>query len=176
MRRLTRRVVALAGAALGVAGCADSRDAVPGSVDSVGAGGAVDVSDSADVQPRDSLELQLELPATVKRGAPVQMALHVRNATARPLHLYLRGRSTTVDVRIEDEGGSTVWHRLEGVAVPAIIQARTLGAGASFVERVEWSGRTSEGGVVAPGRYTVRAFLLTESDPLAAPAVTVRVE
>ena len=102
--------------------------------------------------------------------------MNVRNPTTRPLDLYLRGRTTTVDVRVEDEAGRVIWQRLEGAVVPAIIQARRLDSGASFAERVEWDGRARGGVAMAPGRYTVRAFLLTESEPLAAPAVTVRVE
>jgi len=176
--RVPRRGVAITCAALASAlppaGC---NPAPPSDADSVrSGGGAPVVSDAAAAQPADSLQLRLELPSVVRPGAPVTMILHVRNPTTRPLDLYLRGRTTTVDVRVEDEAGSVIWQRLEGMVVPAIIQARTLDAGAAFAERVDWNGRASGGAAVAPGRYTVRAFLLTESEPLAAPAVTVRVE
>ena len=146
-------------------------------VDSARAPGASDaMSESRAAQPGDSLQLQLELPDVVSRGTPVTLVLRVRNATARPLDLYLRGRTPTVDVRVEDSAGNERWHRLKDAMIPAIVQALTLDAGKSFEERAEWTVTDDTGTPLAPGRYTVRAFLLGESEAIAAPAVNVRVQ
>lgn len=121
-----------------------------------------DTMDTAMNEP-DSLQLTSQVPPRATAGEAVTLTLEVRNASDRPLDLYLRGREPVAEVRIRDAAGAVVWWNLEGVAVPAILQLRPLAPGESFsiVERWRRAG--------APGRYTVEAALLTETGTLAFP-------
>lgn len=120
-------------------------------------------------QPSDSLRLSVEIPAHSARE-PVTISLEVKNVADRALELYLRGREPVADVRIRDASGAVVWHNLEKVAVPAILQLRTLAPGEALRMEVRWE----RGG--APGHYTVEAGLLTELASLAFPSANFELE
>ena len=123
----------------------------------------------------DSLRLSLDVPREARAGAPVPMALRVENAAARPLDLYLRGRTIAFDLVVERADGRPIWRRLEGEMVPAIVQLRTLAPGEVLELRARWNGRTARG-APAPGDYVVRGLLLTDGpDPLATPAAPLRI-
>jgi hypothetical protein len=123
----------------------------------------------------DSLQLDLLVPAEVEAGAAVPLRLHVRNTSGRSIELYLRGRSITFDIVVTDAGGATVWRRLAGEVIPAIIRLETLDAGAALELRAEWRQVTQAGARVAPGSYRVHGELLTDGPALATPPATLRI-
>jgi hypothetical protein len=115
----------------------------------------------------DSLRLSIELPAEARVGEPVPIAFRVENISARPLDLYLRGRTIAFDLVVSGADGSIVWRRLEGEIIPAILRIETLAPGTALLLEHTWDQRTNAGNAAPPGEYTVRAELLTETEPLA---------
>lgn len=114
----------------------------------------------------DSVSIEVELPADVAHGQPIQLVVRARNTTDRQLDLYLRGREPTVDIRVRDAASRVVWERLRDEIIPAIVQLRTLAPGEVLEVRLDWDQRTNDEEPVAPGSYTIRALLLTETEPL----------
>jgi len=123
----------------------------------------------------DSLELDLQVPDTVRIGDPVPIVLTITNRTTRRLALYLRGREITFDVTVSRPGGALVWRKLEGEVIPAIVRLEELAPGAVLTVRDSWHQRDQAGRPVPPGEYQVGVEVLTEGQPLRAPAVRLRI-
>ena len=94
----------------------------------------------------DSLRLRVEVPASVRQGTSVPVTLRVENVSPRPVELYLRGRTIAFDVIVARAGGQVVWRRLDGAAIPAIVQLRVLAPGEALVLRATWDQRTGARG------------------------------
>jgi hypothetical protein len=116
--------------------------------------------------PADSLLLDLNVPPEVRAGEPLLVTMRVRNPASRAVDLALHGRSPTLDVIITRPNGDTVWHRLAGEVLPAILSLRTLAPGEQLEMSTRWDQRTPQG-PAAPGEYVVRGLLLTDGAPLA---------
>lgn len=106
------------------------------------------------------------MPARVNAREPVPISLNVWNPTARSIDLYLRGRTTTFDVIICDAEGATVWRRLEGQIIPAIVHVRPLEPATKLHFSTVWDQQARDGKPVAAGNYVARGFLLVEGEPL----------
>ena len=131
-----------------------------------------DTSASAMTEPNaasaaDSLELGLLLSPEARAGEPMTAILRVKNRAGRPLDLYLRGRTVTVDVVAERGDGGQVWRRLDGAVVPAIVHHRRLGPDEALDVPISWSWN------LPVGEYRLHALLLTEGEPLASERVPV---
>jgi hypothetical protein len=125
--------------------------------------------------PDDSLLLRLEAPDTVPAGDPVPFALRAENRSGATLTLYLTGREIAFDVVVLTESGDTVWRRLEGEVIPAMLRVETLEAGGALLLETTWDQRTADGAAASPGRYRVHGEILTEGAPLRSPAVELRI-
>jgi len=125
----------------------------------------------------DSLRLELEVPPEARAGEPVPVTIRVRNVAARPVQLHLMGRTVAFDIVVaRAEDGAVVWRRLEGQAVPAILQLRTLAPDEVLELRDRWDQRTNAGARVPPGFYTVRGVVPTdEPRPLETPVARLRI-
>jgi hypothetical protein len=123
----------------------------------------------------DSLTFQILVPDDVRSGERVPLVLRIENRGARPLDLYLRGRTITADLEVTRADGEPVWRRLEGEIIPAILHIRTLAPGERLEVEAEWNQRTLEGALVATGVYRVRGLLLVEGDPWATKWVAFRI-
>ena len=123
----------------------------------------------------DSLRLELEAPSRIALSTPVRFTLRVRNQTDRSVDLYLRGRTATFDVVVARPDGDVIWRRLEGEIIPAIVHLRVLKPREVLELAAVWDQRTRDGHLIAPGRYSARALLLVEGEPLEAPAVPLEV-
>ena len=145
--------------------------------DRVGRGSAVDDSqpDRVTAQTPDSLRLSLVIPTQVRSGERVPITLRAENIGARPLELYLRGRTIAFDVVVTREGGEVVWRRLEGEVIPAILRLEVLAPGQVLELRAEWDQRTNDGVPVGGGSYVVRGLLLTDAEPWETPPATLRI-
>jgi Intracellular proteinase inhibitor len=151
-------------AALALAGSACHASPARGAAAAADGGVAV-----ADAGP-DSLRLELVAPARVRAGEAVPIRLRARNVTEKPLDLYLRGRSPTLDVIVARPSGDVVWRRLEGEIIPAIVHLRPLAPGEQLEIAASWNQRTNAGRPVDPGEYVVTGLLLVEGEPLRAPS------
>lgn len=125
--------------------------------------------------PADSLQLELLVPGRIRAGDAVRFTLRVRNPTPRKLDLYLQGRTATFDVVVTRAEGDTIWRRLEGEIIPAIVHLRALDPGEQFEVSGRWDQRGRDGRLVIPGRYIARALLLVEGAPLESPAVQIAI-
>lgn len=123
----------------------------------------------------DSLAIDLAAPAEVRAGTAITFTLRVRNRAPRPIELYLHGREPTVDLIVSRTTGDTVWHRLEGQVIPAIVNLRAVPPGESLLLTATWDQRGADGSTVPPGEYLARGSLLTESGALESPAVRLRI-
>lgn len=132
-------------------------------------------SPSVTQQGGDSLALELVVPPEVRAGEVVPLTMRVRNVSARPRDLYLRGRSPTLDVIITTPNGDTLWHRLRDEVIPAILGLRALGPGEELEIEARWDQRTEDGMAAAPGEYQARGVLLTDGDPLVTALVSFRI-
>lgn len=118
----------------------------------------------------------LHAPETVSTGKPVQIFIRVQNKSAEPLTLYLRGREATYDFVVTARDGGTVWRRLEGEIVPAILRLEVLGPGQTLEFGGVWPQRDNGGELVAPGSYTIRGTVLSDgSAKLESPAISLRI-
>jgi hypothetical protein len=124
---------------------------------------------------QDSLVVQIELPREVPAGQRIPIQLRVENVSGRALDLYLRGREIAFDVTVSRAQGETVWRRLEGEIIPAIVQVKSLAPRETLELRAEWNQRTNRGQAVGPGLYAVRGALLTESGSLETAPVQLRI-
>jgi hypothetical protein len=115
--------------------------------------------------PRD-LSIELDATDAAPLGAPVLITIRVKNLGKIPLELYLRGREIAYDIAIMGSGGETVWRRLEGAIVPAILRLEILEPGGVIELRDSWNQRDRAGELVPPGVYTILARVLSERDDL----------
>ncbi len=109
--------------------------------------------------PRAPLEFTISAPPSVRVGQPVPIVLRLKNVSDRPVEAHFLGRTIAFDVIVSRENGAVVWRRLEGLAIPTILQIRTLQPGESLEWRETWTQRTNRGADVAPGTYVVRGEL-----------------
>lgn len=114
----------------------------------------------------DSLRIQLDVPEVAPIGKPVPIVIRLENVGARPLDLYLRGRTIAFDIFISRADGQPVWQRLKDAIIPAIIQLKTLRPKEVLELKAEWDQRSNRGEPVGPGAYEVRGAVLTD-DPAA---------
>lgn len=128
-------------------------------------------SGPASAATSDSLAFSIHVPASVRTGEPVPIALRVRNRTDGPVQLHLLGRTIAFDIVVTREDGTPVWRRLEGQAVQSILQLRTLAPGETLELSDRWDQRGRGGAAVPPGLYRVHGELPTdEPEPLRTPA------
>ena len=139
------------------AGCRDADDGQP--VDTF----AAQVEARAGVPfAQEGAVVSLEAPRTAASGTPVPITIRVKNETAAPLDLYLRGRDVTFDIMVADSTGDVVWRKLEGEVTQAILQLKTLAPGEVMELSHTWDQRSQRGSPVPPGKYTVRGSVLTD--------------
>jgi intracellular proteinase inhibitor BsuPI len=154
-----------------VIGCGDAGDSEP--VDSfaaqVEARGGVPFAQEGAV-------VSLDVPQSVAARTPVPITIRVKNETAAPLDLYLRGRDVTFDITVADSTGDMVWRKLEGEVTQAILQLKTLAPGEVMELSHIWDQKSQRGQLVAPGRYTVRGSVLTDGQSsLESPAAQIEI-
>ena len=154
-----------------LAACGDAGDAEP--VDTF----AAQVEARAGVPfAQEGAVVSLDVPPSVAAGAPVPIRLRVKNETAAPLDLYLRGRDVAFDITVADSTGDVVWRKLEGEVTQAILQLRTLAPGEVMELSHTWDQKSQRGSPVPPGRYTVRGSVLTDGrTTLDPPPATVEI-
>jgi hypothetical protein len=111
---------------------------------------------------QDSVALRLVLSASARAGEPIPIVLRLTNTTDHPVTLALQGRPIAFDVLVAREDGTTVWRRLEGEVVTAILAVRTLEPAESLEFTTTWNGRDRSGAAVPPGRYRVTGTLPTD--------------
>jgi hypothetical protein len=119
--------------------------------DRAASGGAGE--DSAAVSP--SLVLLLDVPATVRAGEDVTIAVTLVNRGAAPVQVG----PISPDVVVTREDGSEVWRRSRHEARPASAPApaSTLRPNEMRGSGYAWNGRDDAGQPVPPGTYRVRA-------------------
>jgi hypothetical protein len=127
------------------------------------------------VTSNDSLRLHLDMPGEVAVGEAVPITVRAENITDRTIDLYLTGRPIAWDVIITDATQTMVWRRLEGEIIAAALRIETLAPGDSLVLSGEWDQQRRDGRAVPPGTFTVRAEILTETEPLVTPARELRI-
>jgi hypothetical protein len=120
------------------------------------------------------MRVEIVVPPKVAPGAPVPMAIRIGNTAERPIELHLQGRTVTFDLIVR-RGDSVVWRRLEGAAVPAILQIRMLGPGEVLELKDTWSQKDNAGGQVEPGEYSVSGTVPTDAAPLRAGPIPLRI-
>lgn len=111
---------------------------------------------------QEGVVVAVEVPTSVAVGNPVPIKVRLSNTTSSPQDLYLRGREITFDIAVTDSAGDAVWRRLEGEVIQAIIQLRTLAPNETIELTHTWDQRSQRGERVPPGRYTLRANILTD--------------
>lgn len=121
------------------------------------------------------LQVRLEAPEAAAAGEPVAYAVVIRNNGSQSLDLHLQGREPIFDLRVTDEAGVTLWRRLEGQAVQAILRLDTLDPGKSLTLGDTWDQRDASGRILAPGLYTLQAEVPTDGQPLVSRARQLRV-
>jgi Intracellular proteinase inhibitor len=122
------------------------------------------------------LRLELELPAEVPLGDSVSFKVRLRNLGEKPAVVYLRGREITFDVVVTRTNGDTVWHRLRGEPVQAIVQVRQLASHEELQLQDLWDQRDGRGRPVRPGDYLVQGMLFTDQPtPLKTPKEALRI-
>lgn len=109
----------------------------------------------------DTVKLSLIVPSEARTGRRMRAVARLTNAAGRPLDLYLRGRSITIDIVATRPDGQHVWRLLEEEMIPAIIQHVRLAAGESLDVPITWRWTLAE------GAYRLQALLLTEGEPVA---------
>jgi hypothetical protein len=115
----------------------------------------------------DSMRVEIVVPPSVAAGAPVPIAIRIGNTAGRPIELHLQGRTVTFDLTVR-RGDAVVWRRLEGEAVPAILQLRMLAPGEVLELKDTWQQQDKAGRRVAPGEYSVSGAVPTDSAPILA--------
>jgi hypothetical protein len=105
------------------------------------------------------------VPPRVAAGAPVPIAIQIRNTADRPVELHLQGRTVVFDL-IVSQHDTVVWRRLEGESVPAILQLRTLAPGEVLELKDAWEQEDRDGRRVGPGEYSVRGEVPTDGAPI----------
>ena len=122
-----------------------------------------------------TLVLELDAPPRVAPGTSVTLVLRLRNTSAEPATLYLRGRTSAFDFIVSD-ARDVVWQRLRGAVVPAIARVVQLGPGETLELRDRWPLTGNDGRPVAAGRYSVVGLLLRdEPEPLRSGSVSIEI-
>jgi intracellular proteinase inhibitor BsuPI len=124
---------------------------------------------------RDTLGLELEVPAEVPLGSPVPVVIRIRNLTDRALSLHLLGTEIVYDLVVSREDGTPVWQRLEGKSIPMILRIVTIGPRRTLELKGSWNQRTSAGVPVDPGSYRMQGLLPTDEAPLRTPTKSFRI-
>lgn len=138
-------------------GCGDAGDTEP--VDTF----AAQVEARAGVPfAQDGAAVSIDAPPTAATGTPVPITIRVKNETAAPLDLYLRGRDVTFDIMVADSTGDVVWRKLEAEVTQAILQLKTLAPGEVMELSHTWDQQSQRGSPVPPGRYTIHGSVLTD--------------
>ena len=102
--------------------------------------------------------------------------LRLTNTGQDPLTVYLLGRPTAFDVTIRRLDGRTVWRRLEGEVVSAILGVRELAPGAVLEFDEVWAQTSNTGEPVPPGDYRVVGVLPTDGpEPLQTSPALLRI-
>jgi hypothetical protein len=123
------------------------------------------------------MTLHLTVPARVRVGEPVRVALSVTNRGTVPLTLYLKGRPIAFDIVVRRGGGEIVWRRLHGATIAMVLRVETLPPGDSLRLEGVWPQRNQSGGPVEPGDYTVTGELPTDGpEPLRSAAASLRID
>ena len=104
--------------------------------------------------------VELVVPRKIAAGAPVPIAIRIVKTADRPVELHLLGRATAFDL-IVGRGDVTVWRRLEGQTVQAILQPRVLAPGEVLELQDTWLPRDQGGAAVGPGEYPVSGSVPT---------------
>jgi len=112
---------------------------------------------------QDSVAFRVHAPSSVRAGEPVPIELILTNRTERPLTIYLQGRPLAFDITVRRQDGDTIWRRLEGQVVSAILAVRTLAPAESLTFEAVWDGRDSSGKPAPPGRYQITGRLPTDT-------------
>src|SRR5690606_21206471 len=113
--------------------------------------GAAGPEEGAMVPIDDSLRFSLHAPARAAPGAAVPIELRLTNVASDSITLYLVGREITFDIEVRDASDALIWRRLEGQAVPQILQVRFLAPGETLTLRDMWPQRTNDGRPVPAG-------------------------
>ena len=111
------------------------------------------------------IRFTMRVSPEVAAGGPVQLTLAVENLSDKTVDLYLRGRVIAFDVIVRDQSGATVWQRLSGEIIQAVLQLKTLSGGETLMLTARWDQRTNAGVLVPPGNYSVTGVLLTDDAP-----------
>lgn len=110
----------------------------------------------------DSLTFRVIVPERVRSGEPVPIVLRVTNTTERPVVLYLQGRPIAFDLIVRSAGGDTIWRRLEGATVTAVLAVKQLKPRGTLEFQDVWNQQSNNGAPVPPGRYFITGELPTD--------------
>jgi len=121
------------------------------------------------------LLVTLDAPESVCTGEQLGYTVAVSNGGSEAIDLHLQGREPTFDLRVTDESGATVWRRLEGQSVQAILRLDTVGPGGEMTFRDAWDQRDARGRLLPPGSYSLQAEVLTDGKPLVSEARKLRI-
>jgi hypothetical protein len=108
------------------------------------------------------VRFEITVPAQVRQGDPVPVALRLVNTGDRTVTLYLQGRPTAFDIIVKNEAGAVVWRRLEGQVVTAILGITSLEPKAALTFADIWPQRDQSGNPVPPGRYSIHGEIATD--------------
>jgi hypothetical protein len=109
------------------------------------------------------MRVEITVPAEVRRGDSVPIALRLVNDSDTAVDVALGGRPVAFDVTVVRTDGTLVWRRMAGETVTAILQLRTVAAGESIDFRTAWNQRSASGAPVPAGEYSVTGII--PSDP-----------
>lgn len=107
----------------------------------------------------EPLLVELSVPEIVERDSRVPVSLTIRNPTAQPIDLYLRGRDPVFDIVVRRPDGSIAWQRLADEVVQAVLSVRQLPPGESLRVSAEWLP-TDRGEVSVTGKILTESPLL----------------
>lgn len=127
------------------------------------------------IPPAMSVTVTAVVPDSVRRGAPVPIALRLTNSGPEPETVFLTGRAVTFDVVIARLDGEVVWRRLDKATGEQILQVKTLTPGETLELRERWRQRTNAGRAVPAGDYTVIGIIPTDREPLRSAPVKLRI-
>jgi hypothetical protein len=122
----------------------------------------------------DSMRVDLVAPPKVEAGTLVPITIRITNTGTHAIELHLQGRTTVFDL-IVSRRDTVVWRRLDGRAVAAILQLRTLAPGEVLELKDSWPQVDRGGRRVEPGEYRVTGEVPTDGAPLRAGPLTLLV-
>ena len=109
------------------------------------------------------MRVEITVPAEVRRGDSVSIALRLVNEADTAVEVALQGRPVAFDVTVTRPDGELVWRRLAGETVTAILQLRSVPPGESLDFQAAWDQRSAGGAPVPAGEYVVQGAI--PSDP-----------